>query len=574
MVDQATRKEIKDFLGPQVIRWMFTGIIAGISVSAVELAIAYGIQAFLLALGLMKENFIKLPAWIPVQSLKAVLIFIVALAALRSILYFFQVYVPNATYNAFGFRQRQRLVEWSFSSATVNTPYVSTLYTERVTLSSSLINGVQYIIIYGCTSVLITCALFFLSPVLSLVAFCLMGVFLMPIYFFNARIRNESSKFADSWEQANRRLLVGLKNIFLIRIYGAEKEEVEKSKQSLAVYSKSHTLIYKLGAFKFALPQFVGVLIICLTVYIGQNYFAVEAGILVSFLYLFFRWVQNLSFIYLNAGQVVHYRPQINELFAWHRNYFSVYRDQQNLQMIEGKPLPKKFKDPIGWKAVNLNFAYDQQEKVLVNLSFEIEPSSIVLIKGPSGSGKTTLIGLMLSQLNAGESLRVFEKNAVAKGMNEAKPYLMTSVGYAGPEPFVIEGTVRENLLYANHESVTDEAIHEALKIADCSFLENVVGGLNFKITEQGQGLSTGQKQRISLARAILRNPKALFLDEALSNVDQETRHRILTNLFKVRDRFTLIFISHFEFESLKPDLEIIFQGSGPVRVNKNEKLS
>lgn len=570
MIDQATRKEIKDFLGPQVIRWMFTGVIAGISVSAIELAIAYGIQAFLLALGLMKENVIKLPTWIPVQSLKVVLIFIVALAALRSVLYFFQVYVPNATYNAFGFRQRQRLVEWSFSSATVNTPFVSTLYTERVTLSSSLINGVQYIIIYGCTSVLITAALFFLSPILSFVAFCLMGIFLMPIYFFNTRIRNESTKFAESWEQANRRLLVGLKNIFLIRIYGAEKEEVEKSKLSLGVYSKSHTLIYKLGAFKFALPQFVGVLIICLTVYIGQNYFAVEAGILVSFLYLFFRWVQNLSFIYLNAGQVVHYRPQINELFAWHRDHFASYRDQKNLQKNEIGLALKKFNGPIGWKATNLNFGYEQRENILANLSFEMEPSSIVLIKGPSGSGKTTLISLMLSQLSAGKALTVSEKNGVPKDMDEAKPHLMTSVGYAGPEPFVIEGTVRENLLYANHEKLSDATIHEALRIADCGFLSEVVGGLEFKITEQGQGLSTGQKQRISLARAILRNPKALFLDEALSNVDQQTRHRILTNLDQIRDRFTLIFISHFEFESLKPDLEIIFDGRGSVQVKKN----
>ncbi|MBC7419479.1 MAG: ABC transporter ATP-binding protein [Bdellovibrio sp.] len=567
MIDQNIRKEIKDFLGPQVIRWMFTGIIAGISVSAVELAIAYGIQAFLLALGLMKENVIKLPTWIPVQSLKAVLIFIVALAALRSILYFFQVYVPNATYNAFGFRQRQRLVEWSFSSAIVNTPFVSTLYTERVTLSSSFINGVQYIIIYGCTSILITAALFFLSPVLSLVAFCLMAVFLMPIYFFNTRIRNESVKFAESWEQANRRLLVGLKNIFLIRIYGAEQKEVEKSKSSLAVYSKSHTVIYKLGAFKFALPQFVGVLIICLTVYIGQNYFAVEAGILVSFLYLFFRWVQNLSFIYLNAGQVVHYRPQINELFAWHLNQFAPYRDAQAPELNGSGAELKKFKSPIGWNAKGLNFSYTGREAVLRNLSFTIEPSSIVLIKGPSGSGKTTLIGLLLSQLPTGLNLNVFEKGQIPKDMEAAKNYLMTSVGYAGPEPFVIEGTVRENLLYANHETVSEAAIEDALKIADCDFLNQVTDRLDFKMTEQGQGLSTGQKQRISLARAILRNPKALFLDEALSNVDQETRHRILTNLFQVKERFTLIFISHFEFESLKPDLEISFQGSGPVQV-------
>jgi ATP-binding cassette subfamily B multidrug efflux pump len=561
------KKQIIDFLGPKVLKLMVFGLFAGIGVSAIELAIAYGVQAFLLALGLMKEDVVRLPQWIPKTDLISVLSLIVILAALRSIFYFFQVYFPNATYNAFGFRQRQRLIEWSFSQSTVNTPFVSTLYTERVTLSSSLVNGVQYIVIYGCTSVLVVCGLFYLSPLLSVLSLTLMAIFLWPVYLFNTRIRSESKKFSDSWEQANNRLLVGLKNIFLIRIYGAEKLEIQKSQKSLQTYSESHSLIYKLGAIKFAIPQFVGVLIICLTVYIGKYHFSVEPGILISFLYLFFRWVQNLSFIYLNAGQVIHYRPQIDELFNWYKNHYLVSFNQDGFQE-ESLASRLKFNSPLGWQAINLSFSYNNESRnILKDLTFEIKPKDIVLIKGPSGSGKTTLIGLLLAQLSSNSSLRVYQDGVGSLTMEEAAPYLKNSIGYAGPEPFIIDGTIRDNLLYANHLDITDSEISEALSIADCDFIKTLPKTFDFKITEQGQGLSTGQKQRLSLARAILRRPQALIMDEALSNIDQGTRDRVLKNLIAYKSRCTLIFISHFEFDLLKPDLEISFTESEIVTV-------
>lgn len=558
-----------DFLGPEVIRLMIFGALAGVSVFIIETTIAFGIQAFLLALELMKDDVVRLPSWVPSGSLQSVLIFITALAAFRSILYYFQVYVPNATYNAFGFRQRKRLMEWAFSKATVNTPYVATLYTERVTFSSSLINGVQYIVIYGCTSILITGALIYLSPVLSLISFVLMAIFLIPIYFLNTKIKAASHRFSESWESANNRLLVGLKNIFLIRIYGAEKEEVRKSQDSLEIYSKSHSLIYKLGALKFALPQFVGVLIICLTVYAGKNYFSVESGVLISFLYLFFRWVQNLSFIYLNAGQVVHYRPQIDALYDWYLNHYKDFQQNQEDEKLKPDQTGAHFETAIGWSAKNLSYQYSDREPVIAALNFQIQPGSVVSIKGPSGSGKSTLIGLLLAQLQGRGDIQVIDQKLGSMTVEQAKPYLLNSIGYAGPEPFIIEGTVKENLLFANHRQISEPEISEILRLTDCQFVLELPGQLNFKITEQGQGLSTGQKQRLSLTRALLRNPKAIFLDEALSNVDQRTRDTIIKNLCSQKEKMTLIFISHFETESLTPDIQIIFDGQGQITVKK-----
>jgi ABC-type bacteriocin/lantibiotic exporter with double-glycine peptidase domain len=555
------------FLGPGVIRLLGGGIIAGLGVFAVELVIAYGLQAFLLGLGLMNSDVVRLPWWIPQTDLKEILVFIFILSAVRSLLYFFQVYIPNATYNAFGFRQRKRLIEWAFSSVSVNTPFVTTLYTERTTFASSFLNGAQYMVIYGSTSILIALALFWLAPLLALTAFVLMGIFLGPIYLLNKQIRAASIHFAESWEVTNNRLLVGLRNIFLIRTYGMQNDEVTKASASLDLYSRSHLRIYKLGAVKFALPQVVGICIICLTVYLGKTQMGIESATLITFLYLFFRWVQNLSFLYLNAAQVIHYRPQIDGLFAWHQAHYltslkSIQSAPSRSHLLEAKPL----EHALGWEAKGLSFSYDQKTQVFENLDFKINPGSRVLISGASGSGKTTLIGLLLGQLQ-GPGALLFQDGGTLRTLDEIKNSLVQSIGYAGPEPFIIDGTVSENLMYALSEKPSAEKIKRALQIAACEFIYEMPMGLETALSEQGHGLSTGQKQRISLARALLREPKALFLDEALSNLDNENRLKVLGNLLEQRNPFTLILISHSEFAGFKPDLEIFFRAPGKVEI-------
>jgi len=130
--------------------------------------------------------------------------------------------------------------------------------------------------------------------------------------------------------------------------------------------------------------------------------------------------------------------------------------------------------------------------------------------------------------------------------MQVSRAKLLQTVGYVGPEPFLFDGTIRENLLYALSGRLPDDAqIFAAMDKAECGFVRELSLGLDHPLTEQGLGLSAGQKQRLGLARALLRDPKVLVLDEATANLDFETERRLVETLGDLKGRMTLLIVTH-----------------------------
>jgi ABC-type bacteriocin/lantibiotic exporter with double-glycine peptidase domain len=112
--------------------------------------------------------------------------------------------------------------------------------------------------------------------------------------------------------------------------------------------------------------------------------------------------------------------------------------------------------------------------------------------------------------------------------------------------PVIISGTVRDNLLYGNATHLIEESdFDEALKLSGCSFVKNLPGNLSYELTEQGEGLSAGQKQRLALARALLRKPKVLILDEATSNLDAATESALVDTLIELKSYITIVAVTH-----------------------------
>lgn len=129
--------------------------------------------------------------------------------------------------------------------------------------------------------------------------------------------------------------------------------------------------------------------------------------------------------------------------------------------------------------------------------------------------------------------------------LGSCKGKLLASLGYVGPESFIISGTIRDNLMYGGTDNYSDNEMKAVLKLAECHFVLLMKDGLNHYLSEQGEGLSAGQKQRLSLARALLRKPKVLILDEATANLDVRTEALLIKTLIKLKTQMTLIIISH-----------------------------
>jgi ABC-type bacteriocin/lantibiotic exporter with double-glycine peptidase domain len=194
-----------------------------------------------------------------------------------------------------------------------------------------------------------------------------------------------------------------------------------------------------------------------------------------------------------------------------------------------------------GIRINDVSYAYDEHRTVLNQLSYHFPIGSITAIQGETGAGKTTLIRLILALMKPQRgSLEIYDAQERSYAIS---PQTRCNLVYVPQGNTIFSGTLRDNLLLGN-PSATDEQMLEALKTACAEFaLER---GLDATFGELGAGLSEGQAQRISIARALLRNGCILLLDEATSALDNETEQELLHRLQQWSDgKKTIIFITH-----------------------------
>ncbi len=193
--------------------------------------------------------------------------------------------------------------------------------------------------------------------------------------------------------------------------------------------------------------------------------------------------------------------------------------------------------------ADNLSYSYkDSSKKVITNASFEASPGETIALIGPSGEGKTTLLRLILGLMEP-------DTGAVEMTIDGKRLKVSDSTrrfcSYVPQGNTVFSGTIKENLLLVN-DGATDEEIINALKIADAwDFVRVLPLGIDTVIGERGVNFSEGQVQRISIARAVLRNANVLVMDEATSALDSETEGKVLTNLMESNPLRTCIITTH-----------------------------
>lgn len=212
---------------------------------------------------------------------------------------------------------------------------------------------------------------------------------------------------------------------------------------------------------------------------------------------------------------------------------------EENPLEEQGDPIP--LTAPCGVRLEHITYAYDDGDSnVIEQLDFDFYPGSCTAVLGETGAGKTTLIRLILALLHPNEGKVILYNQQERK---ELSPLMRCNFVYVPQGNTLMSGTIRDNLRLGKLNA-TEEEIKAALEMSCASFVMELPDGLDTVCTEAGGGLSEGQAQRISIARALLRNRPIMLFDEATSALDPETERQLLHNILSNHDK-TVIFITH-----------------------------
>ena len=218
----------------------------------------------------------------------------------------------------------------------------------------------------------------------------------------------------------------------------------------------------------------------------------------------------------------------------------------------------------------NVTFSYDGEKTVLKDVSFTVQPGQTIALVGPTGAGKTTVVNLLMRfyDIDSGD---IFIDGINIRDI-QRRP-LRLSLGMVLQDVYLFAGTIRANIAYGRPDA-TDEQIHRAAKLANCEeFIERLPQGYDTELAEAGANLSQGQRQLLSIARAILADPSVLILDEATSSVDTRTEMHIQQAMLTLMKGRTSFVIAHRLSTIRGADQILVINGGEIIERGTHEQL-
>lgn len=544
---------MKAALNPQLIRDLLAIaskrvlLLSALTVCAVflvffvELAFALSLQIYLNKLGLLNTS-IPLPLGEVKSVLQATILFLVVnllKVGLRSFVQFLQV----KTMNLFVEESRNTIIKNFLNTADSNTGNFVMLLGDTVSGIGQIIMSLTSALCNLTLASLICLQLIRFSSLTSFIVFSLIIIIFLLIRKTDESISETSHLVWDNWDVNLRRMISNVRNIIFLRTVGQVETEINGSQNVIEAVKIKKDKVARLQSLKHIYLTIMGSLVVVTIPHFITSIDKNGNEIILPFFYLFFRLLDNLNSFSNDASSVSIYRPALKNYTSWF-NRIKAFPEKLTPTIA----LPEDLKS-ISWEVNGLHFSFPDKP-LFKGLSFSIKPNSHNCIIGPSGCGKTTLLNLLLGLLKSDSgTLQAVMKTPT--GDTFANPDMiinfLENVGYVGAEFYTIDGSIKDNILFGSNQEWSDEAITEAVMAAGANFVFEFSDGLQYKIAENGTGLSAGQKQRISIARALLKKPKVLILDEATSNLDLNTEQTILNTLKLLADQTTIVSVTHRE---------------------------
>lgn len=397
--------------------------------------------------------------------------------------------------------------------------------------------------------------LFWVSWKLALVCFSLIPILIIAATFFSIKSRKAFRIVRIKIAAMNSIIQENITGIAVVKAFCREKINIfsfNKLNNENYIANMKQTIIF---AVFNPVVDGTRLLVTALIIWYGGGEALQEKitiGTLVLFLYymrMFFRPIQDLAEKY----------NIIQSALASLERIYLLMKNNEIINESENPIEPENNYGKIEFK--NVSFRYNPDEPVLEDISFTVEPGQTVAIVGLTGTGKSTVINLIERFYDIKSGQILIDGVDIQK---MKKSFLRGKIGLVLQDIFLFAGTIRSNIILGNN-LFTDDEIYSALKTANADHLvKKLPKGLDEDVMEGGKTLSTGERQLLSFARAVLINPKILILDEATSNIDPITEDLIQNALENITQKRTSLVVAH-RFSTIQKADRILVLHKGSI---------
>jgi ATP-binding cassette subfamily B multidrug efflux pump len=499
-----------------------------------------------------------------------ILLLLLALYACSALFSFVQGYIMTGVSQKLTYRMRKEISEkinrlpMNYFDKMPHGEILSRITNDVDTLSQSLNQSATQMITSVAAIIGVLVMMLSISPLMTLIALLILPV---SVGMISVIVKNSQRYFKSQQEY------LGHVNGQVEEIYGGHiiVKAFNKEEDVIASFDRDNDILYEsawksqfLSGMMMPIMQFVGNLGYVAVVILG-GWLAMRDAIEVGDIQSFIQYVRNFTQPIQQAAQVAN---MLQSTAAASERVFEFLAEDEEDQTAEHPVSIEGLEGRVEFDHVK--FGYHADHTIIHDFSAKVEPGQKIAIVGPTGAGKTTMVKLVLRfyDVNSG-SIRVDGHDI--RNFNRSE--LREMFGMVLQDTWLFKGSIEENIRYGKLDATREEVVEAAKAAYVHRFVQTLPGGYDMELNEEASNVSQGQKQLLTIARAILADPKILILDEATSSVDTRTEVRIqkaMDNLMRGRTSFI---IAHRLSTIRDADLILVMKDGDIVEQGSHEEL-
>ena len=457
---------------------------------------------------------------------------------LNQIFLYFETMILQKAGQRIIYRLRMEVYEHvlELSSSQLNHMPVGSLVTRVANYTTSVSDLFTSVFVKMITNILTIVGVFgvmlYISPLLSAILLIIIVIVFVLSYIFERIIKKVFKKERNSISRLNTFLSENISGMKIIQAFNKEKDKKSEFDFYNNELKKNRVAVTKVFALYRPLMNFLFYLAIASTFMFGVI-LGLSSSEIVSFYFLLSRFFNPVQELADKLNDLQRSLTALEKLFVLLDINPEVLDEEDAIEIdhFEGK---------IEFR--NVYFAYENDDYILKDVSFIVNPKESVAFVGATGAGKTTILSLILRnyEIDSGEILidDINIKHIKIKSLRKA-------IGQMLQDVFLFSGTIKENITL-NDESFSDEEIKKVADYVNASyFIEKLPKKYEEVVIERGENFSSGERQLLSFARTVLAKPQILILDEATANIDTETESIIQQSLEKIKSIGTMLIVAH-----------------------------